>query len=190
MFVSIMEITTYKLRLIFKMGRKIQINLFLAWCLLPVTIWAQPVSQTDSPQQIVKMDSKDAATLYRENCAICHGDNGDGNTRAINGLRPPPRNFTTVEAALELTRERMIKSVTYGRPGTGMMAHKDRLSSKQIEALVDYIRSTFMLSPDSKNPVVANIRGAKIFTKNCAVCHGSAKGSASPSGHSKQIRHC
>ena len=72
--------------------------------------------------------TSEPSKLYRENCAICHGDNGDGLTRAISGLRPPPRNFTTVQAALELSRERMIDSVANGRPGTGMMGHKDRMT--------------------------------------------------------------
>lgn len=115
----------------------------------------------------------DAAAIYTQNCAICHGDNGDGNTRAQDGLRPPPRNFTTVEAAMELTRERMIKSVTLGRPGTAMMSHKDRLSSAEIAAVVDYIRARFMRTPDEITPQMAkNSEGKQIFEHNCAVCHG------------------
>lgn len=114
----------------------------------------------------------DAAKLYVENCAICHGDNGNAQTRAQNGLRPPPRDFTTVEAALELTRERMIDSVTNGRKGTAMMAHKDRLSAEQIAAVVDYIRQNFMRTPDDPAVAAKNLRGKEIFTRNCSVCHG------------------
>jgi mono/diheme cytochrome c family protein len=122
-----------------------------------------------------KKDLKiDAAAIYTQNCAICHGDNGDGKTAAESGLRPPPRDFTTIEAALELTRERMINSVTNGRPGTGMMAHKDRLSPRQIAAVVDYIRQNFMRTPtaDDSAQYIKNKHGKEIFTRNCAVCHG------------------
>lgn len=112
----------------------------------------------------------DAADLYAKNCAICHGDKGDGNTRAQSGLRPPPRDFTTVQAAMELHRERMIKSVTEGRPGTGMMAHKGRLSGPEIEVLVDYVRTKFMRTPELQS--VESAGGKKIYEKNCAVCHG------------------
>ena len=116
----------------------------------------------------------DGAAIYVKNCAICHGDQGDGKTRAQNGLRPPPRDFTTIEAAFELTRERMIDSVTNGRTGTAMMAHKDRLSKPQIAAVVDYIRQNFMRTPtpeDSKK-LAKNQHGKELFTRNCAVCHG------------------
>ena len=116
----------------------------------------------------------DAAAIYTQNCAICHGDNGNGKTRAESDLKPPPRDFTTIEAALELTKERMINSVTNGRKGTAMMAHKDRLSTKQIAAVVDYIRQNFMRIPtqDDTAQKVTNKRGKDIFTRYCAVCHG------------------
>ncbi|HHI94650.1 MAG TPA: c-type cytochrome [Gammaproteobacteria bacterium] len=118
-------------------------------------------------------DKKDVAALYLKNCSICHGDKGDGNTRAQSGMYPKPRNFTTAEAAIELTRERMIKSVTEGRPGTTMVAHKKRLSEQQIADLVDYIRSNFMQLPEAEAGVPAAVSpGEKIYTANCAVCHG------------------
>jgi len=116
----------------------------------------------------------DGSKIYTENCSICHGDNGDANTRAQGSLRPPPRNFTTVSAAVELTRDRMIHSVTYGRPGTGMMAHEGRLTKAEIEAVVDYIRDNFMKFPDEKNSqqLAQQVAGEKIYAKNCSVCHG------------------
>ena len=113
-----------------------------------------------------------AEDIYRENCAICHGDNGDGNTRTRSGLRPPPRNFTTMTAAMELTRERMIQSVTYGRKGTGMMAHKDRLTPEEIASVVDYIREHFMQTPQNNPQIAEQVEAEKIYSRNCAVCHG------------------
>jgi len=116
----------------------------------------------------------DGAKIYLENCSICHGDRGDGDTRVRGSLRPPPRNFTTESAARELSRERMISSVTNGRPGTAMMSHKDRLSAQQIAAVVDYIRNNFMnLSRDPKAlQSAAHAEGGRIYAKHCAVCHG------------------
>lgn len=118
--------------------------------------------------------SMDMAALYLKNCSICHGDKGDANTRAQSGLFPKPRDFTTLQAAMELTRERMIRSVTEGRPGTAMMAHKGRLTEQQIAGLVDYIRAHFMQLPLSEtgNVPEAVSLGEKIYTQNCAVCHG------------------
>ena len=33
-----------------------------------------------------KQQDIDAETLYLNNCSICHGDHGDGNTRAQSGM--------------------------------------------------------------------------------------------------------
>lgn len=85
--------------------------------------------------------------IYNDNCSACHGDKGQSAVWAKNGLNPPPRNFTTAQASEELSRERMITSVTYGRPGTAMMPFAKRLSSDEIEAVVGYIRLAFMKKP-------------------------------------------
>ena len=131
---------------------------------------AMAVTQEES-----KVDKKKAiAELYLKNCSICHGDNGDGDTRARAGMSPQPRNFTTAQSAIELTRERMIKSVTEGRPGTAMVGHKGRLTPQQISDLVDFIRATFMQVPVAtagQQPAAVSL-GEKIYTQNCAVCHG------------------
>lgn len=119
------------------------------------------------------VEKKDIAALYLKNCSICHGDKGDANTRAQSGMFPKPRDFTTAEAAIELTRERMIDSVTNGRPGTAMVAHKKRLSEQQIADLVDFIRRHFMRLPAAEAGAPAAVSlGEKIYTQNCAVCHG------------------
>ncbi len=135
---------------------------------------APPVGEPSSVTTGGLNGTADGAKIYAENCAICHGDSGDGNTRAQSSLRPPPRNFTTVAAALELTRERMIHSVTHGRPGTGMMAHKDRLTEAQIAAVVDHIRDKFMTFPEDKESreLVKHVEEEKIYSKHCSVCHG------------------
>ena len=118
-------------------------------------------------------DKKDVASLYLKNCSICHGDEGDANTRAQSGMYPVPRDFTTAEAAIELTRERMIKSVADGRPGTTMVAHKERLSEQEIADLVDYIRSNFMQLPVAAAGTPAAVSlGEKVYTDSCSVCHG------------------
>ncbi len=118
-------------------------------------------------------EKRDVAALYLKQCSICHGEKGNANTQARSGMFPKPRDFTTPEAAIELTRKRMIKSVTEGRPGTAMMAHKKRLSPPQIEKLVDYIRINFMQVSVAEAGVPEAVSlGEKVYTKNCSVCHG------------------
>lgn len=82
--------------------------------------------------------------LYTAHCAVCHGDKGNTAVWARNGLQPPPRDFTAPAAKQDLTLERMLTSVTYGRPGTAMMPFQGRLDEAQISAVVTYVRSAFI----------------------------------------------
>lgn len=132
--------------------------------------------------------------IYVANCAVCHGDHGDGRSRAQTGLNPPPRDFTSAQAAGELTRDRMIHSVTFGRPGTAMVPWGNRLRAEEIAGVVDFIRERFMQqSPapvsGSGSSVVGmtehgtprapaakasgdGSRGAAIYRAHCSTCHG------------------
>ncbi|NIQ04037.1 MAG: hypothetical protein GWM98_29785, partial [Nitrospinaceae bacterium] len=68
----------------------------------------------------------------------------DGKTFAANVLNPPPRDFTSAASQKKLTRERMIRSATEGRPGTAMMPWKSVLTPADIRAVVHYIRQELM----------------------------------------------
>ena len=111
--------------------------------------------------------------LYHNYCSVCHGDRGDGNSRAKNSLVPPPKDFTR---APELTRETMITIITHGKPGTAMTGWKTQLNDKEIAALADYIRDTFQQV--SLNPKLQ--RGRVVYAQNCMVCHGE-RGQGAPS---------
>jgi len=114
------------------------------------------------------------AALYHNYCSVCHGDQGDGNSRARGSLKPAPRDFTSFQSAQELTRERMIAAVTTGVPGTAMVGWRSQLSDDQIAKVVDYVRDTFM-----RPSVAADAsRGRQIYARVCSVCHGD-RGSGS-----------
>jgi cytochrome c oxidase cbb3-type subunit 3 len=78
-------------------------------------------------------------TIYQKQCKVCHGVQGNAKSFAANALYPPPRNFTSAKSKNELSRQRMIRSVTKGRPGTAMMPWEKNLTAKEIQAVVDYI---------------------------------------------------
>ncbi|MEJ8836768.1 c-type cytochrome [Ramlibacter sp. AN1133] len=114
------------------------------------------------------------AALYHNYCSVCHGDQGDGNSRAKGSLKPAPRDFTSAQSAQELTRERMIAAVTTGVPGTAMVGWRSQLTEDQIAKVVDYVRDTFM-----RPSVAADAsRGRQIYARICSVCHGD-RGSGS-----------
>ena len=116
--------------------------------------------------------AQDIPALYQQHCAVCHGEKGDGQTRARYGLNPPPRDFTAFQAWDVLTPERLRTSIRYGRPGTAMVSWEKKLTAEQIDGLANFIRTRFM-----RQPSAADVgEGARLYKKHCSACHGD-KGS-------------
>ena len=142
------------------------------------------------------------AALYQSYCSVCHGDQGNGQSRARASLNPPPTDFTSPVVRASMPRERMIVSVREGRPGTAMVGWKTQLTDTQIATTVDFIRSKFMdpvtqqtkpgttpalpaasskavttsasLAP--KDPALKGnfASGRPLYEQNCVACHGAA----------------
>ena len=151
----------------------------------------------------------DAERIYQESCSVCHGDDGRGAVWGQASLSVPPRNFRTAEAREELTRERMIASVTAGRPGTPMPGFGTQLSIPEITAVVDWVRTQFMTTGEAPptDPHGSRLpgntqygpigqaqprhalpedfagdaaRGALLYAENCVDCHGANGGGDGP----------
>jgi len=144
-----------------KAGRRLRV-----WLLMPLLLcgWHEAMAGFHDAESGGMMHP---AAIYHNYCSVCHGDKGDGQSQAKESLVPPPRDFTTFEAA-QLSRNRMIASVHNGRPGTAMAAWKTQLTEPEIESVVDYIRGTFMRL-DSKTTAG---RGHHVYIEYCSVCHG------------------
>jgi mono/diheme cytochrome c family protein len=105
--------------------------------------------------------------LYHNYCSVCHGDRGDGNSRAINSLNPPPRNFLQ---SASFGRDYVIKVIRDGKPNTAMVGWGSQLNDKEIEELADFVRNTFMGA--ALNPKIQ--LGKKVYDEHCVRCHGPA----------------
>ena len=73
----------------------------------------------------------DAAAIYAQRCAMCHGAEAEG------GIGP---DLTEEEYHFGKSEEAVTVSITDGRPN-GMPAFGNQLSQAEIKALVDYLLS-------------------------------------------------
>ena len=134
----------------------------------------------------------DGETIYLERCAFCHGENGDGSGPVARYLNPRPRNFTLGQFRFRTTasgelplRSDVIAIVKSGVNGTAMPRWEGVLSDAEIEAVVDYLTTSFVPFwgtyeppvieiPDPPRVTVAMIEsGAQQFQDlQCWKCHG------------------
>jgi len=159
--------------------RTLGVALLLALALL---VMASMAARAGEPAQ--DPDTELGMRLYAENCAVCHGPEGQGRVGA-----------TLAKDWPSIRPDLTVKTIiTNGVPGSRMPAWSQAkggpFSEAEIEALTGYIlswqtggapvitpRATVTLRPPITPP--PNVegdpnRGAVLFDENCAVCHGAA----------------
>jgi mono/diheme cytochrome c family protein len=158
---------------------RLRFSLLFLFLLAALTLGAARVfAQGEGDDQL-----QEGARLFAENCAMCHGANGEGRVGATLAQDwPSIRPDLTIRATIER-----------GVPGSPMVAfgqeHGGPLSDEQIESLVAYIltwESGVPFTPPptrtaSPRPMLTEIpevegdpnHGAVLYDENCAVCHGA-----------------
>jgi mono/diheme cytochrome c family protein len=90
-----------------------------------------------------RSDKSTPEKIYHNYCSVCHGDKGDGRSRAQNSFIRPPKDFTKTDPK-SLPRDYMVAIVRDGKAGTAMVGWKTQLTEKEIDQVVDYVRTKFM----------------------------------------------
>jgi cbb3-type cytochrome c oxidase subunit III len=149
-----------------------RILLYVIVPLFAVLVLMQGRQLTPPP---AKVPTLDGATLYAQMCALCHGDQGQGYAAPGSTALNNPDFLATA------SDEYLFQNIARGRPGTRMsawsVAHGGPLSDAQIQAVVQFIRD-WQTEPqvDVSDVVVKGdaSRGAEVYARECAVCHGEA----------------
>lgn len=81
------------------------------------------------------------AMVFKNTCAMCHGEKGEGNGIAGANLNPKPRNFVEGKWTKGGSSLQLFATIHDGIPGTSMQGYKDALPTKDRWALVQFIRS-------------------------------------------------
>lgn len=159
--------------------RTIQVGLALSAVLLASLIFAAPGRAQECGD---KQTLETGARLYAENCALCHGEDGQGRVGATLA-----KDWPSIRPDL-----RVRDTIVNGVPGSPMpawsVAKGGPLAAEEIDSLVCYILSwetggptrifptpTFKLAAQITAPPGVegdpNL-GAALYQTNCAVCHG------------------
>jgi quinol---cytochrome-c reductase cytochrome c subunit len=107
----------------------------------------------------------DGAALYLQNCASCHGPQGQGGSGG-----PALINVGGAGADFYLSTGRM----PLGAPGQRPIRQEPKFDDAQIQALVDYVASFDNGPPIPQVTGAGDIhRGFELYTANCAACHAA-----------------
>lgn len=144
---------------------------------------------------------------YEENCAVCHGADGDGRGPAAHHFASPPRDLTSGRFKLRSTGSGQLptdadlkRSIVRGLPGTGMVP-QDHLDPVEVDAVVAYLKTLvpkFAASPPPQplpipaappHSAEAVARGRKVYDKaECHECHGKLGRGDGPSAKDLKVK--
>jgi mono/diheme cytochrome c family protein len=118
-------------------------------------------------------------TLFEQNCAVCHGDFGEGgpNPSQPNQIIPPIGTANFLGTYDDAT---LFQIITQGQPDKGMSpfgsANGGSLDDDQINSIVAYLRSWQANPPVTTPPQFTipalSLPAGDIYTKICSQCHG------------------
>jgi mono/diheme cytochrome c family protein len=120
------------------MSRVIKWGAFVIALLLSVGYLLNATRGAEAPQ-VKKSGGKQAAkieTVYRQNCARCHGADGRGET-SLGKIYGSP-NLTDADLHARFSNKELSAIITSGQGG--MPGFKKTLSKAEIAALVTYVR--------------------------------------------------
>lgn len=83
--------------------------------------------------------------LYQFNCADCHGADGDGKGPEAAGLPVAATNFTDLKLMAEISDDLLYQAISEGKD-SAMPAFTENLTSQEMWALTDYLRSLTLIS--------------------------------------------
>lgn len=113
------------------MKRIAQLTIILVAVIFSAVLWlgaAHPVSSAPN--------ARDAATIYRSDCASCHGNNGHA---TLKGKLKGAPNFNEARWQEKVSDDHIFNTISNGRDR--MPAFGKKLSEAEIQSLIAYVRT-------------------------------------------------
>lgn len=90
-----------------------------------------------SAPTFAQQSERSGEEVYKQLCAVCHGDNGDG--KGLIQLDRPARSFRDGGFSFGNTKEAISRTVGAGIGGTPMPGFASMLSEAELEAVAEYV---------------------------------------------------
>ncbi len=100
------------------------------------------------PFQATDADLQEAAHLYREHCAMCHGVMTGGKTAAAEGMYPRPPQLLQGTGVIDDPAGETYWKATNGIRLSGMPSYKGTLSDRQVWSISQMLAGANKLPPD------------------------------------------
>jgi cytochrome c oxidase cbb3-type subunit 2 len=163
---------------------------------LLLTLTAAGAAETASARRTLQLGRQ----IYRDNCAVCHGVQGDGNGPAASMFRIQPRDFRTgtykfrsTPADSLPTDDDLLRTVTQGVRGTAMIGRPD-LGDNERRAVTQHMktfsprfekekpgRSIAVHAAPGTTPQVLQQVKRLYIEAGCRSCHGTEGRGGGPS---------
>ncbi len=105
-----------------------------------------------NPVRFSELSVGRGAKLYSTQCAMCHGEKGDGKGEMVEEMKIHPPDFTKAATLQGRTDGELFAIINHGKPsaeGTDVMpSQAKRLSERHVWDLVNYLRSLAGKAPE------------------------------------------
>jgi len=120
------------------------------------------------PYPVKLPDLANGKRLYAENCADCHGINGNGRGPSSADLNPPPSNFNDATRLLHLTPYQFYNAMTFGVDGTAMGTFSDLLTPQERWDIAFYLMTINPAASTIQTPADAPFSLRELATESNA----------------------
>lgn len=105
-----------------------------------------PATAAPATQAPVAEVSEESLKLFKSRCAVCHGEQGNGNGPGAAALNPKPRDYTNKEWQAKVTDDQIRSVIVMGGAALGkspIMPASPDLQAKEdvVNGLVKIVRS-------------------------------------------------
>lgn len=128
-----------------------------------------PLAEIEADPDLRRFAVTGGRALFNENCAPCHGVGAGGQQGQFPALIDDDWLWGGKIEDIHQTISHGIRNEDDDSRQSTMPSFADILAPEQIDQVADYVR---VLSDPSQEATRTAMPGAKVFTDNCASCHG------------------